>query len=55
MRYKYDYSETQIASLFTVIASILIIFDIFYAATLNIYVVFIVGVLLSAMGLNRFY
>lgn len=55
MRYKYDYSETQIASLFTVIASVLIIFDIFYAATLNIYVVFILGVLLSAMGLNRFY
>ena len=55
MRYKYDYSETQIASLFTVIASVLIIFDIFYAATINIYVVFILGVLLSAMGLNRFY
>lgn len=55
MRYKYDYSETQIASLFTVIASVLIIFDIFYAATLNIYVVFILGVLLSAMGLNKFY
>ena len=55
MRYKYDYSETQIASLFMVITSVLIIVDIFYAATLNIYIVFILGVLLSAMMLNRIY
>lgn len=55
MRYKYDFSETQTASLFMVIASVLIIFDIFYAATLNIYIVFILGILLSGMLLNRLY
>lgn len=55
MRYKYDYSETQIASLFMVITSVLIIFDIFYGATLNIYIVFILGIVLSGMLLNRLY
>lgn len=55
MRYKYDFSETQTAALFMVIASVLIIFDIFYAATLNIYIVFILGIVLAGMLLNRLY
>lgn len=55
MKYKYDFSETQTASLFTVIVSVLIILDVFYAATLNIYIVFIIGILISAMILNRYY
>lgn len=55
MRYKYDYSEAPIAALFTVIAVALIILDIFYAATLNNYMVFILGIILSCMVLNRVY
>ncbi|CAD2081547.1 hypothetical protein GCM10007275_20810 [Jeotgalicoccus coquinae] len=55
MRYKYDFSETQTASLFMVITSVLIIFDIFYAATLNIYIVFMLGIVLACIMLNRLY
>lgn len=55
MRYKYDYSEAPAAALFAVVAAVLIIFDIFYAATLNHYIVFILGIILSGMVLNRIY
>ncbi|SDK04776.1 Uncharacterized conserved protein, DUF58 family, contains vWF domain [Jeotgalicoccus aerolatus] len=55
MRYKYDYKESQTAALLSVATAVLIIFDIFYAASLNIYIVFILGIILASILLNRLY
>lgn len=55
MKFKYNYTESKTAVLLFVAAVILIIFDTLYAATLNEYLVFIIGLIIVSIMLNRLY
>lgn len=55
MRYKYDYKESSIAVFFSVLITLLVIINIFYAATINIYTVILMSILMSSIILNAIY
>lgn len=55
MKYKYDYKESSVAVFFTVLITLMIIINIFYAATLNIYIVILMSILISSALLNSVY
>lgn len=55
MKYKYDYKESSVAVFFTVLITLMIIINTFYAATLNIYIVILMSILISSALLNSVY